>query len=100
MHLLVLAARHGRLLLVAGLVAGLVLQDLAQAMRAWLPAMVAGLILISAFRIGHRQAMTSLAELPRLAGAVLAFQVAVPLAVALACLALGLAGTPWRWRSR
>lgn len=94
MHLLVLAARHGRLLLVAGLVAGLVLQDLAQAMRAWLPAMVAGLILISAFRIGHRQAMTSLAELPRLAGAVLAFQVAVPLAVALACLALGLAGTP------
>lgn len=94
MQLLVLAARHGRLLLVAGLVAGLVLQDLAQLMRAWLPVMVAGLIFIAAFRIGHRQAATSLGELPRLVGAVMAFQVAIPVIVALAFLALGMGGTP------
>lgn len=94
MRLLTLAARHGRLLLVGGLVAGLVLQDLAQAMRPWLPALVAGLIFLAAFRIGHRQAFMALAELPALAATVLAFQVGVPVAVALAANASGLAGTP------
>lgn len=94
MLLLQAAARHGRLLLVVGLICGLVLQDLAQAMRPWLPALVAGLIFLAAFRIGHRQALTSLAGLPRLAATVLVLQVGVPVAVAVAFLFVGLAGTP------
>ena len=94
MKVLALAGKHGRLLLVLGLVAGLTLQDLAQAMRPWLPVLVAGLIFLAAFRIGHRQARIPRGELPGLAGVVLAYQVGVPVAVALAFAAVGQAGSP------
>ena len=46
--LLGLAARHGRIILVAGLAAGIALPDLALAMRPWLQEMVAGLLFFAA----------------------------------------------------
>ena len=52
--LLGLAARHGRIILVAGLAAGIALPDLALAMRPWLQEMVAGLLFFAALRIGPR----------------------------------------------
>ena len=90
MHrLLWLASTHARLLLVAGLVAGLALPGLAAAMVPWLPVMVAGLLTTTALRIGHRAAFGALGDLPRGLLAVLVLQLAVPL---LGFAALSLAG--------
>ncbi|TCO73941.1 hypothetical protein [Rhodovulum euryhalinum] len=88
-----LAARHGRLLLVAGLLTGLLLPALAQAMRPWLPELVAGLMFVAALRIGPRQALGAVRELPAVVGLVLVYQLALPLALAGAFWAAGLGGT-------
>lgn len=87
------AARHGRLLLVAGLLTGLLLPSLAQAMRPWLPELVAGLMFVAALRIGPRQALGAVRELPGVAGLVLVYQLGLPLALAGAFWAAGLGGT-------
>ncbi|MDJ0626734.1 MAG: hypothetical protein QNJ44_00630 [Rhodobacter sp.] len=76
-----LAARYARLLLVLGLVGGFALPELAQAMKPALPALVAFLVFVSALRIGLRAALGSLHEARRSVGLVLAFQLAVPLAL-------------------
>lgn len=75
-------ARHGRLCLVLGLLAGALLPGLAAALRPWLPQLVALLLLATAFRIGPRDAMESLSALRRTAGIVLVYQLALPLALA------------------
>ena len=75
------AARHGRLLLVLGLIGGFTLPGLAQAMKPALPAMVAGLIFISALRIGWRAAVGNVAEAGDSLRRVLILQIAVPLGV-------------------
>ncbi|MGC9419719.1 MAG: hypothetical protein ACP5EN_12185 [Rhodovulum sp.] len=87
------AARHGRLLLVAGLVTGFLFPALAQAMRPWLPELVAGLMFVAALRIGPRQALGAVRELPGVVGLVLVYQLALPLAVAGGFWAAGLGGT-------
>lgn len=92
-RLLVGAARHGRLLLVAGLVAGLALPSLAAAMRPWLPQLVAALMFVAALRIGPRQALGALRDLPGVIGLVLLYQMALPLAVAFGTQIAGLGGT-------
>ncbi len=79
MQLLRLAARHGRVLLVLGLLAGLLLPRLAANLKPWLPAMVAGLVFVSALRIGLRAAMGNLAQARGSLNAVLALQLGVPL---------------------
>lgn len=79
MQLLRLAARHGRVLLVLGLLAGLLLPRLAADLKPWLPAMVAGLVFVSALRIGLRAAMGNLAQARGSLNAVLALQLGVPL---------------------
>jgi hypothetical protein len=87
------AARYGRLLLVAGLVAGVALPSLAAAMRPWLPGLVAVLLFLAVLRIGPQQALGALRDMRLSLGVILAYQVALPLA-ALALLWLaGLGGT-------
>ena len=77
--MLAFCARHGRWGLVVGLVAGLALPDLAQAMRPWLPHMVAGLLFITAFRVGYRGSVGQLSAAPRVLAEVLALQLLLPL---------------------
>ena len=92
-RLLGLAATHGRLCLVAGLVAGLLLPDLAQAMRPWLGAMVAGLIFVAALRIGPKAALGSLGDLSGSVLMIAVFQLALPLAALGVFTLLGMAET-------
>lgn len=71
----------------AGLLAGIFLPGLAAFLRPYLPEMVAFLLFLTAFRIGPRDAIHSLAALRRTAGTVLVLQLALPI-VAVAALAL------------
>ncbi|NDW43850.1 hypothetical protein [Ruegeria sp. PrR005] len=72
-------ARHGKLGLIAGLVAGLALPGVAAAMRPWIPELVAFLLFLTAFRIGPVDAAGKLNDLTRTARAVLVLQLALPL---------------------
>jgi hypothetical protein len=90
---LVTIARHGRLALVAGLVAGLTLPDLAALIRPWLPHLVAVLLFLTAFRIGVRQAAGSLAEARSSLLLVTVFQLAMPVAALVMFWSLGLMAT-------
>jgi predicted Na+-dependent transporter len=92
---LVMIARHGRLALVAGLLAGLTLPDLAALIRPWLPHLVALLLFLTAFRIGLRQAAGSLAEARSGLMLVAVFQMVMPLAALVIFWALGLMATPF-----
>ncbi|MEZ5873069.1 MAG: hypothetical protein R3D32_14755 [Nitratireductor sp.] len=85
-----LAARHGRGMLVAGLIAGMVLPDLALAMRPWLQELVAALLFVTALRIGPKQALGAVRDLPAITLVALIYQLALPLALALVLLATGL----------
>ena len=87
------AGRHGRFLLVLGLVAGVALPGLSAAMRPWLPALVASLLFLAVLRIGPQQAVGALREVRPSLHVIFAYQVAFPL-TALAVLGLsGLGGT-------
>ncbi|MGR3623245.1 hypothetical protein [Pseudophaeobacter sp.] len=92
--LLNLVARHGQVALVIGLVAGLVLQDLAAALKPWLPQMVAGLLCLNSFRIGARRALGGLRDGISSLKAVLVLQMLLPLSAVLLFQALGVATTP------
>jgi hypothetical protein len=59
----IFAGRHGRFCLVAGLLAGLLLPELAAVLRPWLPEFVAALLFITALRIGPRAALGNLRDL-------------------------------------
>lgn len=93
MSLLAFCARHGRWGLVVGLVAGLALPGLAQAMRPWLPHMVAGLLCITAFRVGYRGSIGQLSAAPRVLAEVLVLQLALPLLGLAVVFAFGLSAT-------
>ncbi len=83
-RLLAAAARHGRLILVAGLLAGILLPELALAMKDWIAELIAGLLFISALRVGPRQAVGALAEARASFGLALIYQIAIPAAATLA----------------
>lgn len=72
-------ARHGRLCLVAGLVAGFILPGLAAALRPWLPEMIAALLALTALRIGPRAALGGLGDLAQSLKILTLYQVALPL---------------------
>lgn len=91
---LAVVARHGRLGLILGLLAGLSLPGLAAILRPWLPQMVALMLFLTAFRIGPRDAVESLGALGRTTAAVALLQLALPLAAIAVLMALGLALTP------
>lgn len=73
-------ARHGRVALIAGLAGGLLLPDLALAMRPWLSEMVAVLLFLTAFRIGPRAALGTVAEAGGTLRVLLFYQLLLPLA--------------------
>lgn len=74
-------ARHGRLVLVVGLVAGAASPALAGAIRPHIGALIAILLAISAFRIGARAAWGAASAMVSTLVLVGVLQVAVPLAV-------------------
>ena len=94
MALLALAARHGPLVLVAGLLAGVFLPDLGAMMRTQIPLLVAVLLFVSALQMDPRDILQAPKELPSNLLAVLALQLAIPLGIVLAAHGLGLAATP------
>ncbi len=90
--LLCAAARHGRLLLVAGLVAGAGLPSLALVLKDWLGELVTLLLFLAALRIGPRNALGAGRDLPHTALLALVFQLALPLAAIAVFAATGLLG--------
>ncbi|MFK7877659.1 MAG: hypothetical protein AB8B71_18090 [Paracoccaceae bacterium] len=89
-----LCSEHSRALLIAGLLAGVGLPGLAAMMAPWLPQMVAILLVITAFRIGHRTAFGALRDLRWSLPAVLILQLMLPVAVIVAMHGAGLGHTP------
>jgi len=85
-RLLHAAARHGRILLVAGLISGILIPSLAAAIRPWLGELVAFLLFLATMRIGPRQAVGALRDLQVTLGVVLVYQLLMPL-IAIALLA-------------
>lgn len=78
-HLLHLAARQGRLLLIFGLLIGALTPSAAQVLRGWLPELVALLLFLTAFRVGLTAALGSLTSLRRVAAIVIGLQLGAPL---------------------
>lgn len=89
-----LCATYSRSLLILGLLAGVGLPGLAAAMAPRLPEMVAILLVVTAFRIGHRAAFGALGDLRWSLPAVLILQLALPLGIIAVLKGVGLAGTP------
>jgi hypothetical protein len=89
---LALAARHGRALLIAGLVVGIAFPPLAAVVRPHVAELVAVLLALSAFRIGWRQAVGALGDLRLTLAVVVVTQLAAPLVVLGAEHAFGLGG--------
>jgi hypothetical protein len=93
-RILWLISDNARLCLVLGLAAGLGFPILAAAMQPWLPQMVAGLLAITALRIGHRAAMGAVSDLRWGLASVVVLQLALPVALFASCWMLGWAQTP------
>ena len=91
---LALAARHGRLLLILGIVAGALLPGLAAALKPWLQELVAFLLFLAALRVGPDRAAGSLRGAGSTLGLALLYQLLLPLGAAALALALGIAATP------
>lgn len=92
LNLLNLAARYGRYVLVAGLAAGILLPDLALAMKPWLGEGVTLMLFFAALRIGPRAAAGTLRDLRKAVALTAVFQLAVPLALVATFLAIGFNG--------
>ena len=75
-------ARHGRLVLIAGLACGILFPDLAIIVRGVLPELVACTLGVAALRIGPSAARGSLADIGISLRLVAAYQLALPLTVA------------------
>ncbi len=87
-----IAARNGRFLLIAGLIAGFLLPGVATAMRPWLPEMIAALLLLTAVRIGPRDALGGLSDVTGGLRILVVYQVLLPLVALGVFTALGVAG--------
>ncbi|MGF0540201.1 hypothetical protein ACQQ2Q_19580 [Agrobacterium sp. ES01] len=85
-------ARHGRYVLVAGLVAGIAFPALAALLRPMIPEMVAVMLFVAALRIGPAQAFGKLTEIRASLAMVVLYQIALPCGLGLVFLALGLSG--------
>jgi len=81
MNPLALAARHGRWVLVFGLVIGVFVPSLAQVLRPLVPLMVVSLLFLAVLRISPADVAQSARNLPRIVGIVLVLQLALPLLV-------------------
>lgn len=92
--LLRLLARHGRFVLIAGLVAGLLLPQVAAFLRPWLSELVLALLCLNAIRIGLPDAMRGLRRFRGTLTLVLTYQLGLPLVLLLAAWAAGLHHSP------
>ena len=78
-----IAGRHGRLLLIVGLLAGIFLLEAARVVRPYVGELIAVLLFLSCLRIGPRQALGAAADIGVGLTATLALQLALPLALVL-----------------
>ncbi|MEM6387615.1 MAG: hypothetical protein AAF718_15415 [Pseudomonadota bacterium] len=92
-RLFAFVGRFGRWSLIAGLVAGVTLPELALVLKAMLPQMIFLLLLVSAFRIGPRATLGERRDVAASGLRVLIYQLAAPLLVLVVLLTLGLADT-------
>lgn len=74
-------ARHGRFVLIAGLLTGIAIPPLANAMKPYLPELIGFLLFVTALRIDLRAALSQLTDLRRTLGIALLYQLALPLAL-------------------
>ncbi len=88
-----LAARHGRWCLIAGLLAGLTMPGLAEALRPYLPLMIAALLFLAAFRVGPDAIWRGLGGDFGVIRLILIYQIGLPLLVFALAHLLGAAGT-------
>ncbi len=95
MNPLILAARHGPYVLIAGLVAGLTLPGLAHLLAPLIPQMVVVLLFVSVLRMAPGEIFGSLGGSWRDVLAVLALQLAAPLAVLGGAQLAGWQGSPF-----
>ena len=72
-------ARHGRLVLVAGLLTGILLPTVATIVKPNLPLLVAMTLFLAAMRIGPREALGKLKDLQDVVGLIGIYQIVVPL---------------------
>lgn len=77
------AARRARLFLIAGLALGIAVPPLAQAAKPWIAEMIAALLFLAALRVGPRRLLGAIGDLGGTLTAALAFQLALPVALAL-----------------
>ena len=94
-RLLALAARHGRLVLIAGLVVGIVWPALARAMQPMIVPFIMLMLAVAAARIGPDQARLQVTALTRAAGMTVALQTLMPLAAMAVLWAFGVLAQPW-----
>src|SRR5690606_29270801 len=87
-------ARHGRLMLIAGLLAGALIPDLALALRPAIAPLIVGLLFLAVLRLGPEGIVAGMRGLHRAAGLALFFQAALPLAAAGVFAALGVLAHP------
>ena len=81
MNPLVFAAKHGRWVLVSGLVVGVLLPSVAQVLRPLIPEMVVCLLFLAALRLRPADILETISALPRIAGTVLTLQLLLPFLV-------------------
>lgn len=87
-------SRHGKLVLIAGLVAGAGLPDLAQALRPLIAPMIVSLLFLAVLRLGPEGLRAGMKGMHRAAGLALILQLALPVSAALAFAALGILAHP------
>ncbi|MEL6505300.1 MAG: hypothetical protein AAFO61_08350 [Pseudomonadota bacterium] len=72
-------ARHGRAVLIAGLLVGIAVPPLAAAMKPWLPELIGFLLFVTALRIDPLAALSGRVGLVRTVGVVILYQLVMPL---------------------
>ena len=92
-NVLVLLARHGRYVLVAGLVVGFLFPGLAGILRPYLPQMIIFLLFITAFRVGPKEAMLGIRRGFGVLKVAVFLQLILPLGAMSAMVLLGISGT-------
>ncbi|MBX2824680.1 MAG: hypothetical protein KTR33_08115 [Gammaproteobacteria bacterium] len=90
--LLAFCARNARWVLVAGLLAGLALQSVADLFKPSIPWLIALLLFTASFRIGHHSALGALSKLRRHFEITLIMQLCLPLLLLLVVVAFGWTG--------
>ncbi len=90
---LLLASRHARAILVAGLAVGIVLPGLAEVLSRWIPEMVVILLFLGALRLSPADLRLLASGLPRATAYVLIAQLALPMAILAIAFALDAANS-------